>query len=338
MSKPFLGLLLRLLAPRIGARVVLEPRWGYAGKIFFKNGKVRYFRYNSLDLNPLGATEISKDKDYANFFLKSCGHPVVPGSQAFFAPSWAKAIGSKNSIDAAYAHAKQLRFPVIVKPNSGSQGKGVEKVYTKSALYRAAKAIFAYDRVLLVQQVVVGRDYRLVVLDNEVISAYERVPLCVVGDGSSTIRQLIQKKQKDFVRRGRDTKLASADPRIMHKLDRQKLSLSSKPFTGQQIFLLDNANLSSGGESTDVTDRVHPQFKKLAQLITRDMGLRLCGVDLMIEGSIMDTPIQSEGGKRNYCVLEINSAPGLDHYVTTGKKQKKIVEGLYMKVLKALEN
>ena len=335
--KPFLGPLLKKLAPRLGARVFLEPEWGFAGQIIFKGGKKSYFRYNSLGLNPLGATEISKDKDYASYFLKQQGYQIVPGSKSFFSPAWAKAIRSKKSIDAAYAHAQKLRFPVIVKPNSNSQGKGVEKVFNKKDFYRAAKAICVYDRVFLVQRVAVGRDYRVVVLDDEVISAYERVPLSVVGNGRSSIKQLLAQKQKEFIKSGRDTQIKLADRRIAAKLGQQKLTLASKPKAGERVFLLDNANLSTGGDSVDVTDKVHPLFAKLAINITRDMGLRLCGVDLMIDGSITDAPKIGPKEKRNYVVLEINSAPGLDHYVTTGTKQKKIVEGLYLKVLKALE-
>ena len=329
MQKPFLGALLKKLAPRLGARVLLEPRWGFAGSITFQNGRTSYFRYNALDLNTLGSTEISKDKDYANFFLEARGYPIVPGSRAFFSPAWAEAIGSKKSIDAAYTYARTLGLPVILKPNSGSQGKGVTKVYTKQEFYKAARAICAYDRVFLIQRVVSGRDYRLVVLDKKVISAYERVPLSVVGDGRSTILQLLRRKQVEFVRGGRDTQIKNTDPRIIQKLARQKMTFGSKPAKGEQVFLLDNANLSTGGDSVDVTGKAHPAFQKIAVSIARDMNLRLCGVDLMVEGSIEEAP-------RIYHVLETNAAPGLDHYVTTGAKQKRIVEELYLKVLEAL--
>ena len=80
----------------------------------------------------------------------------------------------------------------------------------------------------------------------------------------------------------------------------------------------------------DVTEETHQEFKKLAVKLTRDMGLRLCGVDLMVDGDIREKP-------RSYSILEINAAPGLDHYVKTGKAQQKIVENLYLKVLKSLE-
>ena len=119
------------------------------------------------------------------------------------------------------------------------------------------------------------------------------------------------------------------DTRIARKLARQKLNLNSKPARGEHITLLDNANLSTGGDSIDVTKTIHPSFKKLAIDLTRDMGLRFSGVDLLVEGDIRK-------GAKNFKILEINDTPGLDHYATTGPAQRKIVEDLYFKVLKAM--
>jgi D-alanine-D-alanine ligase-like ATP-grasp enzyme len=113
-------------------------------------------------------------------------------------------------------------------------------------------------------------------------------------------------------------------------LRRQKLTENSVIPKGTVIRLLDNANLSSGGDSLDVTPAIHPVYSSMAIRLTRDMGLRLCGVDIMTEGDI------SEPHGR-FCVLEINSAPGLDHYARSGTIQKKIVENLYLKVLARME-
>ena len=100
----------------------------------------------------------------------------------------------------------------------------------------------------------------------------------------------------------------------------------------EKIHLLDNANLSTGGDSLDVTNTIHKSFKKIAINLTRDMGLRIAGVDIMVtRGDITKNPKNCK-----YYIIEINAAPGLDHYVTTGKAQKKIVEDMYLKVLKAL--
>ena len=82
----------------------------------------------------------------------------------------------------------------------------------------------------------------------------------------------------------------------------------------------------------DVTKKIHPEFGKIAVKLTKDMGLRLCGVDLMIDGDISQKPVTY-----SYWVLEINSAPGLDHYARSGKVQEKIVENLYLEVLKSME-
>jgi D-alanine-D-alanine ligase-like ATP-grasp enzyme len=323
--------MLEKLAARIGAQVLVEPEWRIAGQITFKDGRRSYFRYNTLDLNPVGASDIAKDKDYANFFMASMGYPVVPDTKAFYSDRWATAIRMpRRNIDAAFRHAKKIGFPVIVKPNSGSQGSGVAMVHDRREFYRAMRAIFRDDRVALVQRPVSGKDFRLVVLDNRIVSAYQRIPLNVIGDGRSTISQLLGAKQRGFIAAKRDTQIQMADPRLAAKLAHQGLTLRSVPKRGEQIFLLDNANLSTGGDSVDVTNKVHPGFRRLALEITRDMGLRLCGVDLMVNGDIDAAP-------STYWVLEINAAPGLDHYVKTGEAQMKVVEDLYLEVLKHLE-
>jgi D-alanine-D-alanine ligase-like ATP-grasp enzyme len=327
-----LGRMLRKIAPKIGASVLIEPEYGIVGQITFKSGNRSYFRYNTLDLNPVGSSDVSKDKDYANFFMEKLGYKIIPQSKAFYSESWAKAIGQpKRNIDAAYAHALKLGFPVIVKPNSGSQGVNVALVHTKKDFYRAMRTIFKSDRIALVQRKVSGRDYRIVVLDDSIVSAYERIPLHIEGNGRSTVLSLLKQKQKRFRAEFRDTQIAFDDVRIIDKLKRQGLTFESILKKGESVFLLDNANLSAGGSSVDVTHAIHSEFAELAINLTRDMGLRLCGVDLMIEGSIEEKP-------EKYHILEINAAPGLDHYVTIGAAQEKIVEALYLQVLKHLEH
>ena len=324
--------MLQKVATKIGAKVLLEPTWNIVGQITFKNGKRAYFRHNTLDLNTMGASAIAKDKDYANFFMRSIGYPIVPGSKTFFSDQWAKAIGMpKRNIEAAYVHAQKIGLPVIVKPNSGSQGTGVALVHTKREFNKALKYIFKKDNVAIVQKPVKGRDYRIVVLDDTIISAYERIPLSIIGDGTTSIKKLLKRKQKEFEEEKRDTSINPDDDRITQRLARQGLTLNSVPVSGQKVQLLDNANLSTGGDSVDVTKSVHPEFKKVAISLTKDMGLRLCGVDLMTEDTIAEIPSQ-------YWVLEINSAPGLDHYAKTGMAQQKIVEALYVKVLQHIQD
>lgn len=326
---PLIGQIFAKIAPRIGAQVLFEPRWRIVGQITFKNGRKCYFRHNTIDLNPLGSSDLAKDKDFANFFMQQMGYRTVPG-KAFFSPAWCKEIGSHEDIDKAYRYARQIGFPVIVKPNSGSQGKAVHKVFTRHEFYKAMRCVFKQDRVALVQQALSGNDYRIVVLDGRIISAYRRIPLNVIGNGWHTIRRLLLDKQRRFIASSRDTKIKLHDIRITDNLKRQGLSFSTVLHRGERVYLLDNANLSSGGDSIDVTGQVHPQFKRLAIRLTKDMGLRLCGVDLMVVGDIAMPP-------KVHWILEINAAPGLDHYARSGRAQERIVEHLYLDVLRSME-
>ena len=328
MKEPFVSRILAKLAKKAGVILNLEPRYGFVGQIVTQSGKKRYFRNTNFDLNPLGASEIAKDKDYANHFMKRMGYPTVSG-ETFYSDEWCDAVKSKRNIHAAYRYARRIGFPVIVKPNSRSQGVGVAKVFTKKEFYRAARFAFRKDNVILVQRVVSGKDYRIVVLDREIISAYERLPLTVTGDGRSTIRMLLTRKQREFVRAGRDTILRLDDFRITMKLGREHRSFSTVLKKGEACALLDNANLSTGGDAVDVSRTVHPAWRTWAVKLARDMNLRYIGIDVMAQGTLADPPDL-------FVVLEVNAAPGLDNYASLGRTQKRIVESLYLKVLEAM--
>ena len=331
MEIPYLTKLITKLAPRVGARVVVEPEWRYAAQIIYKNGVVRSLRYYSLDLNHIASADIAKDKDYAKFFMKKRGYPVAPG-KTVFRDSFAEILKSNRRIAYGLKYAENLGFPVIAKPNSSSQGTGVHLVYNKKELRSALKKILGEDRIALIEKYLPGRDYRVVVLDGKIISAYQRLPLSVTGDGKSSILALLKEKQKNFIELGRDTRVDFQDQRIKAKLKRERHTLKSILKKNEKIFLLDNANLSTGGDSVDVTRKIHPGFKKIAATVTRQMGLRIAGADIMVtKGDITQNPKSSK-----HYIIEINAAPGLDRYVTTGPAQKKIVEAMYLKILKAL--
>ena len=161
------------------------------------------------------------------------------------------------------------------------------------------------------------------------MTACECIPIEVQGDGKSSISQLLNKKQNYFNAVGRDTIIKKDDIRIIKHLNRLGLTKRSILPEDRVIALLDNRNLSSGGDAIDATDHIHSSFAQLCIAITRDMGLRYCGVDLMVEGNICD-PV------KQYRIIEINAAPGIDHYAHTDRKQKIIVNKMYEKVFRAL--
>ena len=328
---PYLTNLIMKLAPKVGARVIVEPKWGVAAQIIYRNGLVRSLRFYSLDLNHIASADIAKDKDYAKFFMKKKGYSVIPG-ETVFKDSWAKTVKSNRTISYGKKYAKKLGYPVIVKPNSQSQGSGVCVAWNEKDLREALLEIFKNDKIAVIEQYLPGLDYRIVVLDKKIISAYERIPLSITGDGKHSILSLLKQKQKDFILNERDTKINFKDKRIKLKLKHAGYTLNTILPKNKKIYLLDNANLSTGGDAVDVTNVIHPGFKKIAINVTKDMGLRISGVDIMLtKGDITKNPKSCR-----YYIIEINAAPGLDHYVTTGRKQRKIVETMYLKVLKAL--
>jgi len=329
VRKSFVAEIICRVAPRIGAHVLMEPEYGFVGLVIFKNGRRVLFRDRNFNINPLASSEIAKDKGYADFFLKHYGYHTSEG-QTFFSEERNRRIEIKRTIDDGFDYAESLGFPVILKPNNLSQGTLVTKVYNKREYYRAARKILRKTPVMLVQRFYGGHDYRIVVLDDEVISAYQRIPLFVVGDGKSSIRKLAAGKQRHYQKIGRDTEIDLDDFRIGQKLKRQRLHLDSVPDRGAKVYLLDNANLSTGGDAVDVTQAIHPDFKCLAVNITKDMGLRMCGVDIITAADI-SLPMS------DYVIIEINSAPGLDNYASMGAEQQDRVDELYLKVLKALE-
>jgi len=198
---------------------------------------------------------------------------------------------------------------------------------------RAARAICNIDKVFLVQPMVEGHDYRVVVLDGEVLSAYERLPLTVTGDGTLTIDQLLSAKQDGFKSGGRDTKIQTNDFRIDNRLRRFRMTRATILPAGSSFALLDNRNLSSGGDAIDVTEAIHPTFRTLASDIVKTMGLRYCGLDLMVKKDIRE-PLDPQNN--SYQVIEINAAPGVDNYAQSGDQQKRIVTEMYRKILLAL--
>ena len=328
MKKSFVMPLFIEIAHELGFTFEVEERYGYVARLLLPDGRTRYLRNTVFDLNGAGATEVAKDKDYAAYFLVRSGYPV-PEGESFHTREWAKKIKSSRTPEMAWWYAHSLGLPVIVKPNSKSQGSGVSLAHNKrefmSAVARASKS----ERVFLVQRPVQGRDYRIVVLDGEVISAYERLPLTVTGDGRSSVLQLLKRKQKAFVQEGRDTEIDFNDPRITQMLREMKLTRASVIPRGLIVRLLPNANLSTGGDARDVTDVLHRDWHALAKRIACDMNLRYIGIDVMTEYALSGPP-----GK--YTIIEVNAAPGLDNYATIGAAQARIVKELYRKVLLAL--
>jgi len=312
----------------------IEPVYGYVGRIVYRDGTVRFYRGSSMGLNRLGASEIARDKGYTKFFLEQLGYRT-PRGKTFLSPHFVqlidKNLGRYGFTE--FAHCDQildyvqqsLGYPCYLKPNEGSQGRGIEKCATPAEILDALER-FACEGALkiLVEQAIPFPDYRVVVLGDEVISCYLRKPLSLVGDGVSTIHDLLAERQRQFLAEGRDTIINLEDTRIDKALRHRGWTRETVLPPGHAWQAFQVSNLSVGGDSEDFTDRIHPHWRQLCIEISAAMGLRFSGVDLACED--IRRPDSA------YSVLEINAAPGLDNYAASGPKQAGLVRDLYRRV------
>lgn len=327
MRTPFMPPILSRLAARVNAKLLIEPEYGFVGLIIFPNGQRSFFSDNKFNLNPLSSVKIAQDKAYTSFFLRSLGYSV-PEERTFFRERFRRHLAKSRGIEDAVRYAQEIGWPVFVKPSRLSQGRFVAKVHNRRELRCFARNIFKHDRVMIAQQACTGADYRVIILDNQVLSAYCRKPLCVTGDGRSSIFQLLEAKQAAFRAEGRDTDIPIDDQRIHAVLKRHHLKMESVLEIGDSVSLLDVANLSLGGTIEDVTSTLHSDYAELCIRVAHDMDLRFCGIDFVTVDAAQ--PLD------RYYILEINSAPGLDNYRFSGIAQQEYVDELYLKVLQAI--
>jgi D-alanine-D-alanine ligase-like ATP-grasp enzyme len=332
MRYPFASRIIEKIAPALGIKVELEPEFGFAGELILPNGRRHLFKNTNFNINPAGSHDIAKDKAYTKFFLQKHGFKV-PQGKTFFSEKLNRNIESKNqrSAEKARDYAQSIGYPVFIKPNHLSQGELVCKAYNNADLLNFAQQIFEVDHVLLVEQTCIGADYRVVVLDDQVISAYERCPLSVEGDSVHTINELLQLAKSGLQHQNRpNSEIQVDDQRIDVRLRELGITRTTVLAKGHKEWLLDNANLSTGGSSVDVTETIHPSFKKIAIDATAAMGLRLAGVDILCPN------LANDAQEQPWVIIEMNASPGLDNYAALGAKQQARVEDLYRKILLAL--
>jgi D-alanine-D-alanine ligase-like ATP-grasp enzyme len=314
------------------ASLEVEPEWGYVTRIAYRGGETRMTYGNDIGLNSGAASDVASDKAFTKHFLQRSGFATPEGS-AFLLPWWAELIGGarhnaamRTTADAERYVRDSLGLPVYVKPVAGSQGKGVCRCERLQDVPTAIAELDAHRaKVALVEQAVDLPDYRLVMLHGEMISAYRRVPLTVVGDGVATVLALMTAVDTAFRAAGRDTRIAFDDTRIVRSLERRGLRFDSIPAASERLALRDISNLSAGGTAEDVTDQVAPRWRTMGRDLAASFGLQFCGVDVAC------ADIADDGA--DYSILELNAAPGLDHYASVGAHQERIVRELYAKVL-----
>ena len=227
--------------------------------------------------------------------------------------------GTARHLDDALALAEDIGWPVVVKPREGNHGRGVTVgVANEMDLAAAFERAREIDRDVLVEEVLYGSDYRLLVIGHQFVAAARRDPAQVVGDGTRTIQELVDAVNADPRRGdGHENVLTRIvlDDATLELLAKEDLALHSVPAAGRVVRLKSTANLSTGGTATDVTDEVHPSIREMAERVSHLVDLDVCGIDVVARD--ITVPLErSRGG-----VCEVNAAPGFRMHLepTSGK-------------------
>ncbi|MGQ3013612.1 MAG: cyanophycin synthetase [Flavobacteriales bacterium] len=241
------------------------------------------------------AVDIACNKEQTKRMLEQAAIPVASGSICVDEEDL------KATID-------KIGFPIVLKPLDGNHGKGASiNVNSWEDALAGLEYAKKYSRRVIVEKFITGFDFRMLVINNQLVAAAQRVPAHVKGDGTHNIQQLIDIENQDPRRGyGHENVLTEilVDRDTLDLLTKMQYTLESVPEAGEIIYLKSTANLSTGGTSIDVTDMVHPENIFLAERISRVIGLDVCGIDIMAQN--LTQPLKENGG----VVLEVNAAPG----------------------------
>ena len=201
---------------------------------------------------------------------------------------------------------------VVIKPKSTNYGLGIsifqQGVHDREDFAKAIEIAFREDKEVMVEDYLTGTEYRFFVLGDETLAVLLRVPANVIGDGVHTVAELVAQKN-DHPLRGDGSrtplkKIVLGDIEQL-QLKEQGLTVDSVPAKDQLVQLRANSNISTGGDSIDMTDQMHPSYKALAVGITKAMGAAVCGVDLIIP----DLTKAAEPSLQSWGVIEANFNP-----------------------------
>lgn len=266
-----------------------------------RDGRTEYVKQATrTSLDPYVAALVMENKQVTKQVLREAGLPVPPGHAV------------RSTTEALAVLPEFTAAGIVVKPRSTNFGEGV--TIFKTPGWKQADVIAAVSRALRLDSTVLlerhesGREYRFLVIGDETVAVLHRVPANVEGDGRHSIRALVEEKNRD-PRRGSGyvtplEKIQLGDDERQY-LEAQGLAFDSVPSAGTTVYLRENSNISTGGDSLDFTDTVHPGYKAAAVQAARAVGARICGADLII------SDVQAAPSGQNFSIIELNFNPAL---------------------------
>jgi cyanophycin synthetase len=253
------------------------------------------------------AVELACDKEGTKTILKDGGIPVPRGTVIQYLDELQDAIEEVGG------------FPIVIKPLDGNHGRGIS-IDVKNQ----QEAEEAYDlassasktRSVIVERYYKGSDHRILVINGKVAAVAERIPAHVVGDGRSTVEELIEITNQDPNRGDGHANVLTKitiDKTALNVLGKQGYELTSILAHGEIAYLRATANLSTGGIAVDRTDEIHPENVWIAQRVAKLIGLDIAGIDVVTED--IRKPLRDVDG----VIVEVNAAPGFRMHVAPSR-------------------
>ena len=263
--------------------------------------------------------ELACDKEATKRILASGGVPVPKGTTINFLDDLEEAIENVGG------------YPIVIKPLDGNHGRGITiDIRTREEAETAYDAARQVSRAVIVERYYVGRDHRVLVVNGKLVAVAERVPAHVVGNGRSTIFELIEETNLDPNRGdGHDNVLTKIElDRTSYQLmERQGHTLDSVLPKDEICYLRATANLSTGGIAVDRTDEIHPENVWLAQRVVKMIGLDIAGLDIVTPD--ISRPLREVDG----VIVEVNAAPGFRMHIAPSVGIPRNVVGAVMDML-----
>jgi glutamate--cysteine ligase len=218
---------------------------------------------------------------------------------------------------------------IVVKPNQTNFGLGITilKENTNEQTYqRAVDITFEHDSTILIEEFIAGKEFRIFVIDGEVVGILHRVPANVTGDGQKTIHELVELKNQDPLRgKGYRTpleKIQLGEAEAMF-LKPQGKDFETVPAKGEVVYLRENSNISTGGDSIDFTDDIPDSYKQIAVRAAKALNVKITGLDMIIPD------VTAEATANNYAIIEMNFNPAIHiHCHPFHGKNRKLNEKL----------
>ncbi|GEA28413.1 cyanophycin synthetase [Microcystis aeruginosa NIES-4325] len=253
------------------------------------------------------AVELACDKEGTKTILKDAGIPVPRGTVIQYLDELSAAIEEVGG------------FPIVIKPLDGNHGRGisidVKNQQEAEEAYDLASAA-SKTRSVIVERYYRGSDHRILVINGKVAAVAERIPAHVVGDGRSTIEELIDITNRDPNRGDGHANVLTKitiDKTALNVLGKQGYELTSILPQGAIAYLRATANLSTGGIAVDRTDEIHPENVWIAQRVAKLIGLDIAGIDVVTED--IRKPLREVDG----VIVEVNAAPGFRMHVAPSR-------------------